>query len=245
MAIDLTGLVCLITGADEGLGNGLVHGFLARGAKVVAGLLNAEASAKEVGAAMPVQMDVSKTEQVEAALARVVEHHGRLDALINNAGIYPWKPADEMSYDDFRRVLDVNLDGAFRCCSAATPIMKRQGGGSIINVGSITLRGGLPNLSHYIASKGGIVGLTRGLARDLGKHGIRVNCIHPGAIQTPGEIRKFPDQEGLLKIMNEKQCLPGRITPADIEPAFAFLASRESAAITGQSLTVDKGWWHE
>jgi 3-oxoacyl-[acyl-carrier protein] reductase len=245
MAIDLSGMVCLITGTDEGLGNGLVHGFLKRGAKVAAGLLDANTSAPRIGAALPVQLDVTKQDQVTAAVEKTLQAFGRLDVLINNAGIYPWAAADGMTYAQWRQVLDVNLDGTFRCCNAVAPAMKGQGSGAIINVGSITLRGGLPKLSHYIASKGGIVGLTRGLARDLGALGIRVNCIHPGAIQTEGEIRKFPDQESILKDLNQKQCLPGRITPADIEPAFAFLASRESAAITGQCLTVDKGWFHE
>lgn len=245
MAIDLSGMVCIVTGADEGMGNGIVHGFLERGAKVVAGLLDAKASASRVGAALPVQMDVTHQEQVSAAVETTIKTFGRVDALVNNAGIYPWTAADEMTYEQWRRVIDVNLDGTFRCCSAVVPAMKARGAGAIVNVGSITLRGGLPKLAHYIASKGGIVGLTRGLARDLGAFGIRVNCIHPGAIQTEGEIRKFPDQETALKVLNEKQCLPGRITPADIEPAFAFLVSRESAAITGQCLTVDKGWFHE
>jgi 3-oxoacyl-[acyl-carrier protein] reductase len=245
MAIDLSAKVCLITGADEGIGNGIVHGFLRRGAKVAAGLLDAKRSGGNAGGALPLQFDVTKQDQIDAAVQQILQAFGRLDVLVNNAGIYPWVPAHEMTYEDFRRVLDTNLDGTFRCCRAATPTMRAQGSGSIINVGSITLRGGLPHLSHYIASKGGIVGLTRGLARDLGQFGVRVNCIHPGAVQTDGEIRKFPDQESLLKTMNEKQCLPGRITPADIEPAFAFLASDESAAITGQCLTVDKGWFHE
>jgi len=245
MAINLNGLVCLITGADQGIGNGLVKGFLRRGAKVAAGLYDASRSASKVDAALALQLDVTKADQVRASVAKTIETFGRLDVLINNAGIFPWKPADEMVFADWRSVLDVDLDGVFRCCEAVIPHMKAQNAGVIINVGSIAVRAGLPHLAHYIASKGGLIGLTRGLARDLGKYGIRVNCIHPGAIQTEGEIQKFPDQAGLLKMLNEKQCIPGRITPADIEPTFAFLASSESAPITGQCITVDKGWFHE
>jgi 3-oxoacyl-[acyl-carrier protein] reductase len=245
MAIELNGLVCLITGADEGIGNGVVKGFLQRGAKVAAGLYDAAKSASRVAPALALQMDVTKADQVRAAVAKTVETFGRVDVLVNNAGIYPTKPADDLTFEEWRSVLDVNLDGTFRCCEAVIPHMKAQRSGVIINVGSITVRGGAPGLAHYVPSKAAIIGLTRAFARDLGKHGIRVNCIHPGAIQTEGEARKFSDPEVLLKILNEKQCLPGRITPADIEPTFAFLASAESAPITGQCLTVDKGWMHE
>jgi len=245
MAIDLTGLVCLITGADEGIGNALVRGFLQRGAKVGAGLLHAAKSATKVRPAISLQMDVTRAGQVNAAVAKMVKTFGRIDVLVNNAGIYPWKAADELTLAEWRKVLDVNLDGAWRCCEAVIPHFKKQKSGVIINVGSITLRAGLPQLAHYIASKGGIVGLTRALARDLGRYHIRVNCIHPGAIQTEGEIRKFPRQAALRKMLNERQCIPGRITPADLEPTFAFLASRDGAPITGQCLTVDKGWFHE
>ena len=123
--------------------------------------------------------------------------------------------------------------------------MKKQGGGVIINVGSVALRLGMPNLTHYLASKGGLVGLTRGLARDLGAHGIRVNCLHLGAILTEGELRLFPDQAAILKSLEEKQSLPGRLTPESIEPTFAFFASDDSSDITGQCLTIDRGWVHD
>ncbi len=245
MAIELTGLVCLITGADEGIGYSLVRGFLKRGARVTAGLMNPARTASKMAPALALPMDVTKADQVNAAVARTIETFGRIDVLVNNAGVYPWNTADEMTLADWRKVLDVNLDGAFRCCEAVIPHMTAQRSGVILNVGSIAFRSGQPRHAHYIASKGGIVGLTRGLARDLGPYGIRVNCIHPGAVQTETERRMLPDQEALLKLLNEKQCLPGRITPADLEPAFAFLASAESAAITGQCLTVDRGWFHE
>lgn len=245
MAIDLTDKVCLITGADEGLGHGLVHGFLQRGAKVAAGLLHADTSAARVAPALAVQMDVTVADQVAAAIAQVIAHFGRLDVLVNNAGIYPRCAADEMTFADWRRVLEVNLDGTWRCCAAVIPQFKQQGHGAIINTGSITLRNGQVELSHYEASKGGIVGLTRGLARDLGPLGIRVNCIHLGAVQTEGELRLPIDQETILQRVESRQCLRGRQTPASVEPAFAFLASAESGDITGQCLTVDRGWVHE
>ena len=103
----------------------------------------------------------------------------------------------------------------------------------------------MANLSHYIASKGGVVGLTRGMARDVGKFGVRVNCLHLGAIRTEGESRLSPADATALAEVENLQSMPGRQTPATIEPTFAFFASDESADITGQCLTVDRGWLHE
>lgn len=245
MAIDLTGKVCLITGADEGIGYGLVQGFLKRGARVAAGLLQPDKFATKVAPAFAVPMDVTKPDQVTAAVAAVIAKFGRIDVLVNNAGIYPRCPADELTFEKWRQVHDINLDGTWRCCEAVIPHMKQQAKGVILNTGSITFRAGLPNLAHYEATKGGVVGLTRGLARDLGKFGIRVNCLHLGAIRTEGELRLGADQQKVLKTFEEKQSLPGRLTPETIEPTYAFFACDESGDITGQCLTVDRGWIHE
>jgi 3-oxoacyl-[acyl-carrier protein] reductase len=245
MAIELTDKVCLVTGADEGIGRGLVLGFARRGARAVAGVLQLEKSREAVEPAFAVQMDVTKPDQVRQAVEAVIARFGRVDVLINNAGIYPRRPADEITLADWRRTLDVNLDGTWHCCEAVIPQMKRQGGGVIINVGSITLRRGQANLAHYLASKGGVLGLTRGLARDLGVYGIRVNCVHLGAVLTEGELRLFPDQAEVRKDVDKFQALPGRLTPATVEPVFAFLSSDDSQDMTGQSLTVDRGIVHD
>lgn len=245
MAITLNGKVCLITGAGEGVGRALVRGFLQRGACVAAGVRSLEKSSLHVAPAVAVQMDVTKPSDVEQAIAEVAGRFGRIDVLINNAGIYPRRSADEMTFADWEHVLDTNLDGAWRCCERVIPHMKRNRAGVILNVGSIALRLGMKHLAHYHASKGGIVGLTRGLARDLGPSGIRVNCVHLGAVQTEGEQRLFPDQAAVLRELEDKQCLAGRLTPESVEPVFAFLASDDSADITGQCLTVDRGWSHD
>ena len=245
MAIDLTNLVCVVTGAGEGIGHGLVHGFLKRGACVVAGLLNLELSAADVIPAHPLQLDVTKIDEIHAAVASVIRHYGRIDVWINNAGIYPRKTADTMTFEDWHHVLNTNLSGAWHCSEAIIPHLKNQGAGAIINVGSIALRLGTADLTHYLASKGGVVGLTRGLARDLGPHGIRVNCINLGAVHTEGELRLFPDQLQLLEALETKQALRGRLTTTSIEPVFAFLSSAESSDITGQCITVDRGWSHD
>ena len=245
MAIELTDKVCLITGCGEGVGLGLVHGFLQRGARVAAGIRNFTKSAGAVEPAFKIQLNVTKRDQVQSAIKSVVEEFGRVDVLINNAGIYPRMPVEEMDFDEYHRIMDTNLDGAFRCAEAVIPHMLKQKSGVIINVGSITLRLGMAHLVHYTASKGGLVGMTRGLARDLGGYGIRVNCVHLGAVRTEGELRLYPDQEAITKDLNAKQCLPGRLTPETVEPVFAFLASDDSIDITGQCITADRGWVHD
>lgn len=245
MAIDLTGKVCLITGADEGIGYGLVQGFLKRGAQVAAGLLQPDKCGARVAPAFAVPMDVTNPAQVTAAFDAVIAKFGRIDVLINNAGIYPRCPADELTFEKWRQVHDINLDGTWRCCEAAIPHLKKQGKGVILNTGSITVRMGMAELAHYEATKGGILGLTRGLARDLGKYNIRVNCLHLGAVLTEGETRLGIEPGPQLERLNARQCIPGRLTPETIEPTYAFFASDDSGDITGQSLTVDRGWVHD
>lgn len=234
---------CLITGADAGVGRGLALGFLERGARVGAGLLDAKKSASRVRGAVALQMDVTRPEQVSAAVKSFVRKTGRIDVLINNAGIYPRKAAEMMTIADWQRIMEINLTGVWRCCEAVIPHMKAQHSGVIINVGSIAQHAGLPELAHYHASKAGVIGLTRGLARDLGRFGIRVNCVNLGAVQTEGE-RAILSAKKALAFVNAKQCLKGRLTPASVEPVFAFLASDDSRDITGQCITVDRGWVH-
>jgi 3-oxoacyl-[acyl-carrier protein] reductase len=245
MAIELNGKVCVVTGAGEGLGRGLVQGFLKRGAQVVAGVQHLSQHAPAVAPAWAVQLDVTKADEVRAAVDAILQRHGRIDVWINNAGIYPRVPIDRLDFAEWRRLLDINLDGAWRCCEAIIPQLQRQRRGVIINVGSITVRLGAPNFVHYLASKGGLIGMTRGLARDLGPFGVRANCLQLGAVRTDGELRDYPDQAAVLKQVEALQALPGRLTPESVEPTFAFLASDDSGDITGQCLTVDRGWSHD
>ena len=150
-----------------------------------------------------------------------------------------------MTFEDYKALREINLDGSWRCCLGVIPHFKKQGSGVIINTGSITLRMGMANLAHYESTKGGILGMTRGLARDLGQYNIRVNCLHLGAVLTEGEGRLGIDPVEQQARLDEKQCLPGRLTPETVEPNFAYFASDDSRDITGQSLTVDRGWVHD
>ena len=251
MNIDIKNRVVWITGTSRGIGFELAQLFAQRGAVVVATLRTWNEKSRTLPALLQahspesvvLKQDVSIPEDAERVAAEIKKRYGRLHVLVNNAGFDPRQPADTISNSDWRTVLGSNLDGAWFSARAAIPIMKEARYGKILQVGSITTFSGLPHLSHYIASKAGLVGLTRGLARDLGPYGIRVNCIVLGAVQVEKETRiGIGTSEEILAMVNSRQCLPGRILPKDVEPTFAFFASAASDAITGQSLIVDQGW---
>ena len=241
MKTNLSGKVVLITGADTGIGRSLVHEMAARGAKVAAGLFSMKNRKHLPEDTLALPMDVTNEEQIAKAVRKTLKTHGRIDVLINNAGIDPRTPPLEISGPVWRNVLNVNLDGAWRCCQAVMEPMIAQKHGAIINVGSIAHQAALANLAHYHTAKAGLEGLTRALARDLGVHGIRVNCLRIGAVQVPKESDLGTPEE-ILEFVNARQCIPGRLTPESISPVFAFFASEDSADITGQCITVDRGW---
>ncbi len=245
----LDGQVALITGTSQGIGAAVAIGFCRRGARVLLTSRAPEeqppatlAACREHGDAEYRRCDVRSAADCAQAVEAAIERFGQLDIVICNAGIYPKVPFEQMTLAQWDDMLRTNLDGAFFTCHAATPHLIARGYGKIITVGSINSRIVQPQRAHYVASKAGLIGFTRGLARDLGRHGIRANCILPGAILTEGELRDFPDQEAILARVNELQSIPGRIRSEDCEPTFAFLAHPASDAITGQALAVDNGW---
>ncbi len=252
MGSDLTDRVIWITGSSAGIGRALALDFAVRGATVVATCLGGPAESDSLDielrewseSSLVLEQDVTKEDDAQA-VAGIVRELCKKSAvvLINNAGIYPRKPADQMTNQEWRDLMSINLDGAWYSCHAAIPIMKEAGYGKLIQVGSITPTVGMEHLAHYISSKMGVLGMTRGLARDLGVYGIRANCVVLGAIQVETE-KELGNAEELEDKLNTYQCLPGRLTAADVIPTFAFLASSCSDAITGQSITVDAGWTH-
>ncbi len=246
----LKGKKALITGASRGIGRGIALALAEQGADVAINyhskVTEAEAVVAEIKKmgrqAFSVQADVSKSPEVEKMFATIKERWGRLNILVNNAGIVQFAPFEELTEEQWDKLLDVNLKGQFLCGQQAAKLMGQ--GGRIINIASIA-SGGLgvafANISHYTASKGGVVALTENMALDLAKKGINVNAIAPGVIQTDMTKEMLKDEkqkQGLL--MRIPKGRPGK--PEDIGAAAAFLASDEADYITGTTLYVDGGW---
>ena len=175
-------------------------------------------------------------------VAETVERFGRVDALVNNAAIFStitMKPFEQIEPDEWRRVLDVNLNGPFWCAQAVAPVMRARGRGAIVNMSSATVLFGRPNYVHYVASKAALVGMTRALANELGASGITVNTVMPGVVMT--EVpRETVTPEQHAKLVQE-QAVQEPVTPDDIAAAVAFLASDDARHMTGQTVVVDGG----
>ena len=240
----LEGTSALVTGAGRGVGKGIALELARAGCRVAVNYHasgdHAEQTVAEIhalgGEAFAVKGDVSVAPEVRAMIAQVVDRFGRLHVLVNNAGVQTWKPFLDVSEADWDRVIDTNLKGCFLCSQTAAAHMKEQGGGSIVNIGSGSNKVPFPNLVAYTASKGGIEMLTRVAAIELGRYGIRVNCVAPGAIEierTRLENADYARTWGRITPL-------GRIgTPLDVGRAVVFLADEASSFITGQTIWVD------
>lgn len=240
--------VALITGAASGIGAGVAKLFAAEGAAVFAMDVNragVEERAREIcesgGSAFAFEADVRSEDMLRKVVEGAVSRFGRIDAVVNNAGIYPRQSFIGMTPQQWDDMFEVNLKGMFHLCQAALPHMIARRSGKIVNIGSVTFFFGARNLSHYVASKGGVIGFTRSLAREMGEYNIHVNCITPGAVETEGEKSLNPPQAVIESIV-EQQSLKRRIVPLDIARACLFLSSELSDGITGQTLNVDGGW---
>jgi NAD(P)-dependent dehydrogenase (short-subunit alcohol dehydrogenase family) len=239
------GRVVAITGGARGLGRAMAERFAAEGAAVAVGDADgagAEASARELAAAHGTRtrgerVDVTRPAEVEAWLAGVERELGRLDVLVNNAGILRDNRVEQISDEDWRAVLDVNLAGAFHGIRAALPAMKRQRYGRILSFSSMSWRGNFGQ-ANYVAAKAGVVGLTRGVALEAARHGVTVNAIAPGLIET----RMLASMNGPAREkLTAKIPLGHTGDPADIAAAAAFLCSEEARYVTGVVLDVDGG----
>ncbi|GIH52001.1 3-oxoacyl-ACP reductase [Microbispora rosea subsp. rosea] len=241
--------VGVITGSGQGIGREFAEAFAAAGATVVVADLDGEnaekvaaqlrgGGAQALGLGVDVSDETAVTRMVEAAVAEF----GRIDVLVNGAAIFStltMKPFEEIGADEWRKVIDVNVNGVFLCCRAVSATMRAQGSGTIVNISSSTVLGGRPNYLHYVTSKAAVVGMTRSLARELGPAGINVNVIMPGSVET-GIPRDSARPEAVEQIVGN-QALKRRIVSADIAGAAVFLASDAASMITGQSLVVDGG----
>jgi NAD(P)-dependent dehydrogenase (short-subunit alcohol dehydrogenase family) len=244
--LPFAGQTALVTGAAQGLGYAAAARLAAEGASVA--LLDREgerlgAAADALGAqgltVLPHTVDLTDEEGVRAAVAAVLSAEGRIDVLVNNVGIYPHRPFEELTYAEWRQVFAVNLDSVFLCTHAVYPAMRERGYGRIVNVSSSTFFIGYPGLAAYIASKGGIIGFTRALASEAGPHGITVNAVTPGLIATEGVLGG--EEAGLFDEIVPQQALPRRGEPDDIAECIAYLASPAAGFITGQTINVDGG----
>lgn len=234
--------VAIVTGAAAGIGEATALFFSELGANVVV-LDRDREGAKAVAAridGLPIEADMRNRASLEAAVNATLERFGRIDILINNAGIYPRQPFLEITDEQWDEMHDVNLKGTFRMAQMVARHMVAQRSGKIVNIASVTFFLGTKLLSHYVAAKGGVVGLTRTMAKELGEHNVYVNCITPGAIQTASE--KFFVSEEQSNAFLESQSLKRRLQPVEIARVCAFLAGPWSDGMTGQTLNVDAGW---
>jgi NAD(P)-dependent dehydrogenase (short-subunit alcohol dehydrogenase family) len=244
----LDGQIAIVTGAARGIGLAIAHRLAREGTGIVLFDRDAEGAARaaqelrEAGGAeaMPQAVDVTVEEAVRAAVDGVTAVHGRIDVLVNNAGIYPHTPFEELTFPEWRRVLATNLDAVFLCSHAVFPAMKARGYGRIVNISSAAFLVGDAGLAHYVASKAGVIGFTRALALAGGEHGITVNAVTPGFIETPG-VLDDPDELALFDRIVAEQAVPRRGLPLDVAECVAYLVSPAASFISGQTVNVDGG----
>jgi 3-oxoacyl-[acyl-carrier protein] reductase len=238
----------IVTGASGGIGRAIAVALALRGADIAVNynrkLEEAKVTAKEIEAlgrnALLVKADVANSLEVNQMIDKVLEEFGRIDILVNNAGIFEVALVHEMTDEQWDRTLNTNLKGVFNCCRAVVKHMIKQKSGKIVNISSIDAHRGYLGGAHYAASKAGIIGFTKSLAREVASYGICVNAVAPGEIETEmtrEELNQFRDE--FLK-----QIPMGRIgKPEDVAGAVAFLCTDEANYITGETINVNGGWW--
>lgn len=235
----------IITGSARGIGKATAVKFAQEGAKVVVCDVNFDQvnetveEIKNMGfEAIGFKMDVTNREEIDAVIAAAVAQFGKLDCIVNNAGITADNTLLKMTEAEWDRVININMKGVYNCAQAAAAVMANQGFGVILNASSVVGLYGNFGQTNYAAAKWGVIGMTKTWAKELGKKGIRVNAVAPGFIMTP-MTEKMPEK--VLEMMKEKAPLKSLGYPEDIANAYAFLASDEARFITGAVLSVDGG----
>jgi 3-oxoacyl-[acyl-carrier protein] reductase len=245
---EFEGKVALVTGAGRGIGQAIAQALAAQGAWVAANditPINLDETVASIratgGKAIDVVADVAKKMPVQAMISQILDVWDRIDILINNAGVEPHAPLLELDEWDWQRTIDVNLSGPFFTIQSVGRVMRAQGGGVIVNIGSIAGRAhGLKDRCAYVASKMGLIGLTREAARELAAFNIRVNAVCPGVIETEMTAALKQNEDMLEKWLADIPA--GRLgTPGDLVPVVLFLCSQSAAYLTGQAINVDGG----
>lgn len=235
--------VIVITGGANGIGKATTELFLSRGATVVCWDINTEQGEKLLGEHKGsslefIQVNVADRSSVEAAVEKTIASHGKIDVLINNAGITRDATLKKMTQSEWQQVIDVNLTGVFNCTQTVALPMMEAGSGVILNAASVVGLYGNFGQTNYVATKSGVIGMTKVWARELGRKGIRVNAVAPGFIATE-MVTTIPEK--VIQDLESKTPLGCLGQPEDIAKAYAFLASDEAKFITGTTLSVDGG----
>ncbi|MGH7093903.1 MAG: SDR family NAD(P)-dependent oxidoreductase [Stellaceae bacterium] len=248
--MDVQDKVVAITGAARGLGQEFAAALGAAGAKIIAADINdcaaTVARVKEAGGkAIAMSLDVADPGSALAMVADGVRAFGRLDALVNNAALYGALHGgrfDAIAEDEWDACMAINVKGVWNCCKAAVSAIRQAGGGSIVNIASLAATYGMPFGLHYTTSKAAVIGLTRGLARELGRDKIRVNAIAPSAVLTEGTREFFgPKMDRALEAIKSSQTIQRNLVPSDLAGTVAWLVSDASGFVTGQTIAVDGG----
>ncbi len=250
MDTGLDGKVAIITGAARGLGQEFAVRLAAEGACVVAtDVRDCDETVGQItnagGRALGLRQDVTDMDSCQAAADKAIAEFGRIDILVNNAALYGGLKGgrfDSLDPDEWNRTMDVNVTGIWQCCKTVVPAMREVGGGSIINITSLAAVYGLAYALHYTVSKAAVIGITRGLARELGRDWIRVNSIGPSAVMTEGTVEFFGDKlEKGKQIIASQQSLNRNLEAADLAGTVLYLAGDQSKFVTGQTVMVDGG----
>ena len=248
--MDVRDKVVAITGAARGLGQEFAHSLAAAGARIVAADINDCSETvglvtREHGEAVATRLDVTDADSVREMVEAAARAFGRLDGLINNAALYGalhggrFDAIDEAEWD---AAMAVNVKGIWNCCKAAVPAMRQAGGGSIVNIASLAATYGMPYGLHYTTSKAAVIGLTRGLARELGRDRIRVNALAPSAVMTEGTREFFgAKHDRALETIKAGQTIQRNLVPSDLTGTMLWLISEASGFVTGQTIAVDGG----
>ena len=255
----LDGKVAIVTGAASGIGKAIAQRYAREGAKVVIADLNLDAAngaAAEIksagGEARGVAMDVTNEQHVNAGVAATVAAYGGVDILVSNAGIQIVRPLEEFTYDEWKKMMAIHVDGAFLTTKACLPLMYKAGRGSIIYMGSVHSKEASVLKGPYVAAKHALIGLAKTVAKEGAARGVRANVICPGFVRTPLVEKQIPEQSKLLGISEEdvikkvmlKETVDGQFTTVeDIAEIALLFASFPSTALTGQSLVVSHGWF--